>query len=291
LTVLEQIDVTDWRGPFSEAITSQAVGALEAGKVLFAPRLKFALSDAEMELLSPAAMQGESKNMSYRPGTEAVTGVRYKDAEREAVVEVFRRFHACAVALMKALCPAYGERLSLGFATFRPVEIATRSTSWRKDDTRLHVDAFPSRPVRGVRILRVFANVNSRAPRVWRVGEPFESVAKRFVPQVRRQMPGSSWLLHRLRITKSPRTEYDHLMLGIHDGMKADSEYQQRCPQSEVSLPSGSSWACFTDAVSHAAMSGQFAFEQTFYLPVDAMVNPAQSPLRILERLTGRALA
>jgi len=80
-------------------------------------------------------------------------------------------------------------------------------------------------------------------------------------------------------------------MLGIHDGMKADSEYQQRSPQSKVSLPSGSSWACFTDAVPHAAMAGQYAFEQTFYLPVEAMVNPAQSPLRILERLTGRTLA
>jgi hypothetical protein len=38
-------------------------------------------------------------------------------------------------------------------------------------------------------------------------------------------------------------------------------------------------------------MSGQFAFEQTFYLPVDAMVNPRQSPLCILERLSGQALA
>jgi hypothetical protein len=38
-------------------------------------------------------------------------------------------------------------------------------------------------------------------------------------------------------------------------------------------------------------MSGQFAFEQTFYLPVNAMKDPERSPLRVLERLTGRTLA
>jgi hypothetical protein len=30
--------------------------------------------------------------------------------------------------------------------------------------------------------------------------------------------------------------------------------------------------------------------EQTFYLPVSAMAAPEASPLKILERLTGRAL-
>jgi hypothetical protein len=38
-------------------------------------------------------------------------------------------------------------------------------------------------------------------------------------------------------------------------------------------------------------MSGQFALEQTFYLPVNAMKDPQRSPLRVLERLVGRTLA
>jgi hypothetical protein len=37
-------------------------------------------------------------------------------------------------------------------------------------------------------------------------------------------------------------------------------------------------------------MSGQFAFEQTFYLPVHVMKDPERSPLRVLERLVGRTL-
>jgi hypothetical protein len=38
-------------------------------------------------------------------------------------------------------------------------------------------------------------------------------------------------------------------------------------------------------------MSGQFAFEQTFYLPVNPMQYPERTPLRISERLAGRRLA
>jgi hypothetical protein len=38
-------------------------------------------------------------------------------------------------------------------------------------------------------------------------------------------------------------------------------------------------------------MSGEFAFEQTFYLPVSAMMYPDRTPLRVLERLAGRRLA
>jgi len=49
--------------------------------------------------------------------------------------------------------------------------------------------------------------------------------------------------------------------------------------------------ACLSDSVSRAARPGQFAFEQTFYLPVSAMKDPERSPLRVLERLAGRKLA
>jgi hypothetical protein len=38
-------------------------------------------------------------------------------------------------------------------------------------------------------------------------------------------------------------------------------------------------------------MAGQYQLEQTFLLPVDAMLDESRSPLRILERLTGRRLA
>jgi len=58
-----------------------------------------------------------------------------------------------------------------------------------------------------------------------------------------------------------------------------------------VAFPAGATWLCFTDQVLHAALSGHSALEQTFHLPVDAMARPERSPLRVLERLTGRVLA
>jgi hypothetical protein len=41
----------------------------------------------------------------------------------------------------------------------------------------------------------------------------------------------------------------------------------------------------------HAVLSGQFMLEQTFHLDVEAMAEPARSPLRVLETILGRRLA
>jgi hypothetical protein len=103
-------------------------------------------------------------------------------------------------------------------------------------------------------------------------------------------LPLSGSLLRLVRVTKRRRSAYDALMLQLHDRMKADLGYQATAAQADVAFPPGSTWLAFTDAVSHAAMSGQYQLEQTFLLPVEAMRQPEQSPLRILERLTGRTL-
>ena len=65
---------------------------------------------------------------------------------------------------------------------------------------------------------------------------------------------------------------------------------QKTSPQETMPFPPGCVWICFSDQTSHAVMSGQFMLEQTFFLPVDAMVRRECAPLGILERLTGRAL-
>jgi len=153
------------------------------------------------------------------------------------------------------------------------------------------VDAFPSRPNYGERILRVFSNVNpDGVPRVWRVGESFEAIAKNFVPRAK---PYSRWqaqALHALHVTKSLRSEYDHLMLQLHDGMKGDLDYQRDCEQVTMPFAAGSTWVCFSDQTAHAVMSGQYMMEQTLHLPAAKQYEPAASPLGILQKLTGRAL-
>ena len=73
--------------------------------------------------------------------------------------------------------------------------------------------------------------------------------------------------------------------------MKADHDYQRRADQIVHDFPAGSTWVCYTDQVSHAALAGQHQFEQTFRLSVPRMHDAATSPLRVLEGLAGRRLA
>ncbi len=290
MEILEPLDISSWQGPFSPEIVANAADALETGNLLYAPRLPFELSERERRFLSPDCLDAKSKNVSFRPDSGALKGTSCEGADRDELLAMLQRYYNRSSDLLKALCPSYDKYLTPGFTSFRPAEIAGRTTSWRHDDTRLHVDAFPSRPMQGLRILRVFTNVSPKMPRIWRVGERFEQAAAHFFPAIKPPLPGVASLLYALRITKGRRTGYDHFMLGIHDGMKADQGYQSQVSQTQLAIPPGTTWACYTDSVSHAAMSGQFAFEQTFYLPVSAMKNRERSPLRVLERLLGRKL-
>ena len=277
--------------PVSPATVAAALTALEGGAVVFLPDLAFKVVPAEVNLFTPAIL-GTAKNASFDPASQRLGGTTATGVEAAKLRDMIARFSASAAALVDRLFPAYRGRIAQGRASFRPAEIAGRQTTWRKDDTRLHVDSFPATPTGGRRILRVFANVNpdGRA-RAWRVGGDFDRLAQRFGDQLRVPLPGSGHLLALLRVTKSPRTAYDALMLQLHDRMKEDDAFQRDSPQHAIDFPAGSTWIAFTDQVSHAAMSGQYQLEQTFLLPVDAMTQPDRSPLRILERVKGRRLA
>jgi hypothetical protein len=264
--------------------------ALESGDVLWLRGHRFELGSREQPLLSSAVL-ASGKNVSYDPATGAVGGSALRGGAAESLRGMMARYSDEADALVGRMLPAYRGRVRRGRTSFRPVEVAGRASSWRQDDTRLHIDSFPASPVRGERILRVFSNVNPAGrARSWRIGEAFEAVGRRFAPRLRMPAPGSALILRAFGVTKSRRSAYDAMMLQLHDLMKADTAYQSDAPQTPFDFPAGSSWIAFTDQVSHAAMAGQYQLEQTFLLPVDAMRSPEQSPLRILERLKGRRL-
>lgn len=285
------IDIQNWDEPCSEQIQSRAVESLELGKVLFFPHLKFHLNHGESRFLHPGKLARGARNISLDPGRGIVSGTSCRGSDYDDLREMMLRLLNAARTFVNILCPRYSEELIPGRTSLQPVAIGGRRTSNRLDDTLLHVDAFPAYPVQGKRILRVLTNVSpERVDRVWRIGEPFEDVARRFLNRLPRQLPHSSRLLELLGITKGFRTEYDYLMLRLHNAMKKDKLYQQSARTIEVTLPPGSTWLVFTDAASHAARSGQHVLEQTFYLPVDAMAHQDLSPLRILERLGGRRL-
>ena len=289
--VLLELPVTAWHGPFEAALQRRAIEALESGKVLVLPDLPFAIAPAEARLLDPATLGGHGKNVSLDPQTGRLSNTALPAADADALAGMMQRFADAALTLLTDVFPGYAATLERARTSFRPAEIEGRAYSPRRDDRRLHVDAFPTRPMAGRRILRVFCNVApDEAARDWLVGEPFADYARTLLPRVKAPVPGSAWMLRRLGLTKGRRGRYDHIMLGMHDAGKFDAGYQAQAPRTAVSFAPGTTWICFTDQVVHAALAGHCALEQTFHLPVEAMAHPEKSPLRVLEGMTGRAL-
>src|SRR5438128_3336696 len=138
MSTVATIDHTDWTAvPEREAVAA-AMPALEAGNVLFLPDLRFAVDASETSTLFTPAILGTSKNASFDPATGRLGGTTAAGRDAETLRGFIHRFSESAAALVGRLLPGYRDQLTRGRSSFRPAEIAGRSTSWRKDDTRLH---------------------------------------------------------------------------------------------------------------------------------------------------------
>lgn len=251
---------------------------LESGKILFFPGYYYGSVDSS--LMSESILHKTHKNVSYdyKRGKLGVCNKTIIGLD-EQLMQLMSGYAEFALQLIQSALPSYVPHLQWGRTSFRPAQISGRATSKRKDDTRLHVDSFSASPVNGLRILRVFCNINPhQQPRVWNLGEPFTEVLNQFAPRIRSYSKLTAKVLRLVKTTKTLRSPYDHYMLHLHDKMKRDDHYQERVKKTQIDFPSQSSWIVFTDHVSHAALSGQYLLEQTFYLPVDKMANPEVSP-------------
>jgi hypothetical protein len=266
------------------------IQALESGKVLHFSNLEFVVSDEEKSLFIPEIQNSKARNISVG-ADNVLKGAQGNEHTQKKLRELILRYRNLANSLINTLVPKYSPYLKVSPTSFRPFNIEDRKQSWRADDRRLHVDAFATRPNYGERILRVFMNVNPEGkPRVWRVGDNFENIAHQFIPSIKPYSSVQAKILNKLGLTKTLRSEYDHMMLQIHDVMKSNEGYQKNSPQTEFKFLPGSVWVCFSDQTSHAAMSGQFMMEQTYNLPFDALYDSISSPLAILSRITKRKL-
>lgn len=283
---LFELDLNRWDSIISPEIAREAVKALENGKVIYLPNLSFRLDDAQKNLFTLDLSPKKAKNISFNPKTQQLSGIYQEPYIVSLIISMMQRYFNYSASLLNNLCPQYLPVQSCGRTSFRPVEIRGRvAPSYRKDDTRLHVDAFPSTPVNQLRILRVFTNINPYGEnRLWNLGENFADVARQFLPTVRRRLPFEAEILYAIKATRKKRSFYDHCMLQIHNNMKADLNYQQNCHSVSVNFPPGSTWIVYTDLVSHAALAGRFVLEQTYYPSLENMLNPHLSPQFQLEQ-------
>jgi hypothetical protein len=263
---------------------------LERGKVLFFSHVPFDFPDADREFLLSQKQTGSRfhKNISYRPAKDLLKGVDENSPDRERMNAIMRDFSASVTKFVSQFLAPYAGKMKLDFASFRPLEEQGRDLSLHKRNDLLHVDAFPSRPTHGARILRVFANINPSAGRVWNVGEPFHDFLPKLM-QKKRIGPSNSLgraLAHiagKIGLPVPDRSPYDEFMLYLHDWLKENADFQKNAPKQELVFPPGSSWMVYTDGVPHAAMSGQYALEQTFIIPREALVTPQVAPCQVLE--------
>lgn len=262
-----------------------SVNLLEEGKVLFFP--EYFYSEVAPNLLSETILDGSRKNISYDAQRKTLSAYKKDISGLDTqLTQMMQGYADFAYQLIQTALPSYIPHLQWGRTSFRPAQVSGRASSKRKDDTRLHVDSFSASPVHGLRILRVFCNVNPHnEPRIWNIGEPFPKVLERFAPQIASYSKLKAHVLKWVKTTKTLRSAYDHYMLHLHDTMKLDDAYQAQVEKIQVDFPAQSSWIVFTDHVSHAALSGQHLLEQTFYLPADKMANPECSPLNQWQKI------
>ncbi len=279
---------------------------LEEGGILYFPETPVSFPAEDLEFLLSRRQTGSKlhKNIAYKPGRDRLSGLgRDESGSEEAgrLQAILRRYSAAVSAFLAGFLTPYGGRWRLDFASYRPIEEKGRDLPLRRRNDLLHTDAFPTRPTRGARILRFFNNINPSQTRNWVVGEPFARLLGAFAPG-KLALPRAADPLSRAArriacaaglgalVPRWKRTPYDEFMMQLHNAMKEDADFQATCAKEFVEFAPGSSWMVYTESVSHAVLSGQYALEQTFLVDPSVMVIPGSAPVAVLEKMAGEKL-
>jgi hypothetical protein len=276
---------------------------LERGDVIHFPACPFALPQGEDQwfLLDQRLASRAHKNISYDPHTGKASGYLHQSAEQaERLRTVLAAFAESATAWLAQTLPGYAPTWQRDRVSYRPIEEATRKLRLKARNDLLHVDAFPSRPTGGYRILRLFANVNPDEPRCWVTSEPFARLLARYGKEVGlpRHAAGLGDRVRRLgrgvlglfAPSRRRRTAYDTFMLRFHDFLKANDDFQEHGPKRFWNFQPGSAWLVFTDTASHAVLRGRFALEHSYFVAPRSLVLPDESPAALLSRACGMAV-
>src|SRR3954454_5071686 len=276
---------------------------LEAGDILFFPEtpIQIPADDLGFLLGHQQVGAGYHKNIAYRPLEDRITGFDAQDSATEVRLRgIMRRYSHDVIEFLRGFLSPYQQRWKVDYASYRPEEEEGRDLSLRKRNDLLHTDAFPTRPTHGDRILRFFNNINPHKRRNWITTETFDVLVEKMragkldggtsvsLPSSM-QTPGMKRALASIGLgaiaPSLKRSPYDEFMMRFHNYLKENSAFQQSCPKQHWEFPPGSSWMVYTDMVSHAVLSGQFALEQTLIVSRETMVTPEKSPYGILARL------
>ncbi len=275
---------------------------LEMGNIVFFPKCPFNFSKEKIDFLLQQKQTNKRnrKNIAYKPNLQKLSNVQASHKDFGQFYEIMKEFSQSTTLFLSKLLTPYASSWKVDYASFRPFQEKGRKLRVRARNDLLHTDAFPSRPVHGQRILRFFININPNENRQWVTADHFEELMQKFGGT--KELPFPKPLEYTLKanfaryckktanafgLFMKQRSPYDHFMLKMHHFLKENQEFQNSCKKDYWDFPPGSCWMVFTDYLSHAALRGKYALEQTFFIPRDAQVNPEMSPLSILERKVG----
>ncbi len=293
-----------WRSAGEAASRArQCCEHLEDGRVLYFEGIPFAFSEQDREFLLSQRQSGSRlhKNVSYRPKQDVLRGSAGDGDDVARLHDVMRRYSQEVTAFFRHLLKPYADQSQLDYASFRPEQEQGRDLSVHKRNDLLHFDAFPTRPMQGRRILRCFTNINPTEARVWNTTDGFSALAGKYAADAGlaaiaaegspRAHPFVRSIKKALGLKAVDHSAYDRFMLRFHDYLKENTAFQQDCRKIQIEFPPGSTWLCYTDSVPHAVLSGQYALEQTFIIPLEALVTPQKAPIRVLEKMAGMPMA
>jgi len=283
-------------------ITPTAIDCrLERGEVVYYPVCPFPLPQGnDMTFLLEQRLASRAhKNVSYDPHRDQASGFFHRSAaQAERLRHLLADFARGVTDWLSATLPRYAAAWRPDLVSYRPVEEATRQLRLKARNDLLHVDAFPTRPTNGWRILRCFVNVNPSEPRVWVTSDPFARLLERYgaaaglpgqhgLDWVRRVQDG---FLRLFRPGRPRRSAYDAFMLRLHDYLKANDDFQCRGPKHFWKFPPNSAWLAITDTCTHAVLRGRFALEHSYFLAPQSLALPDESPAALLARVCRRTV-
>ncbi len=302
--------ITDTNDP--EAAASIAA-ALEANRIVYFPRCPFPLPDAaalrHLRVELPSRLK--LKNISYHSDSGRVSGLEADEATVERTRSVLREHWASLASFLRQVMPHLLLDSTVGKCSFRPIQERGRKLKPHASNELVHIDAGAYGATNGDRILRFFVNVNEREDRVWASKGSIQDVLQRHGVAAG-LFDGSGRLRRRIhknagdhafslmvsalaRVNPLARaldsSPYDRAMRQLHNYMKDSEDFKaDQRGYEEIRFPPGSAWMVFTDGVSHASLSGQFALVTTIIVRRSALRHPQYAPYELLASASSRSM-
>jgi hypothetical protein len=286
------------------ALAAEIENTLEANHIVYFPRSPVPLPDerALRYLRAELPSQLRLKNVSYHPDKQSLSGLKADQETCDRTAGILREHLDGVTAFLSGIMPRLFEGRT-GKTSFRPIQERGRNLKPHASNELVHIDAGAYGATNGDRILRFFVNVNEGEDRVWASKGPIQDVLDRHGI--------SAGLLDRagnlnVRIDKSfadhaltfavralsrfnplaqalDSSPYDRAMRRLHNYMKDSEEYKSdQRGYEEIRFPPGSAWMVFTDGVSHASLSGQFALVTTMVAKRADLRYPHFAPYNLL---------